>query len=152
LRANGYPPDGTVHYQDEHLSRSINYATVLHASPAAIRAGLAPWDVAGLVCQAAAAIRRGFPLPVPPDANSSPLALAAAAVLSEYPAVYVVKATGLNPATGRHMMECWARAEGLLCDEGWFRRCGVAAPAPPGWHAAMQTRFGLADYCGAPDP
>jgi hypothetical protein len=145
-RALGYPPNGTVHFQDEHLSRSVDYTAVIHADPAAVRAGLRPADVVGLVCRAAAAIRGGFELPVPSDANSSPLGVAAAAALVEVDGLYAVKVTGLNPRTGAHSDECWARAEALLCDEGWFGRCGVAIP--PGWHAAMHARFGLERYCG----
>jgi hypothetical protein len=146
VRALGYPPNGTVHYQDEHLSRSAGYTAVLHADPVAVRAGLRPGDVAALVCRAAGLIRGGFEMPVSPDANSSPLGAAAAAVLSEVPGLYAVKATGLNPRTGVHADECWARAEALLCDEGWFHRCGVDVPL--GWHKAMRARFGLGPYCG----
>ena len=124
----------------------MDYSRVVYADPRAVRAGLNSSYVSDLICSAAAAILAGFPIPVGPDENSSPLGRAAAALMQEDDRLHRVKATGLNPSTGEHSFECWARAEGFLCDEGWFRRCGLQVE--PGWHAAMQSRFGLADYCG----
>ena len=141
----------------------MDYSRVVYADPRAVRAGLNSSYVSDLICSAAAAILAGFPIPVGPDENSSPLGResepprrlspdwqagrrAAAALMQEDDRLHRVKATGLNPSTGEHSFECWARAEGFLCDEGWFRRCGLQVE--PGWHAAMQSRFALAEYCG----
>ena len=145
-RSMGYPKHNVVHYQDEFLSRSVDYSKVFYAEPQDIRAGLSSSYVSDLICSAGQHVRSGFPMPVSPDENSSPLGRAAATLLQEDTSLYLVKATGLNPLTGEHSVECWARADGFLCDEGWFARCGL--PIAPGWHAAMQKRFSLSDYCG----
>jgi hypothetical protein len=145
-RSLGYPKHNVVHFQDEFLSRSVDYSRVFYADPQRIRAGLNSHYVSDLICSAAQHKRSGYPIPVSPDENSSPLGRAAATLMQEDNSLYLVKATGLNPKTGEFLMECWARAEAFLCDEGWFTRCGL--PVAPGWHAAMQERFAISDYCG----